>query len=89
MSLRLRRDVTARDTGTGMVLLDERKGRYWQLNATGALVLRALLAGATVEEAAERLAADRAVAREQAAADVGALIQRLTSVRLAEPAPDR
>ncbi|WP_267887136.1 lasso peptide biosynthesis PqqD family chaperone [Streptomyces specialis] len=87
MSLRLRRDITARDTGTGMVLLDERKGRYWQLNATGALVLRALLGGATPEEAAGRLAADRQVAPEQAAADVGALIERLTSVRLAEPLP--
>ncbi|WP_326595671.1 lasso peptide biosynthesis PqqD family chaperone [Streptomyces sp. NBC_01803] len=88
MSLRLRRDITARDTGTGMVLLDERKGRHWQLNATGALVLRALLGGATPEEAADRLAADRSVAREQATADVGALIERLTSVRLAEPVTD-
>lgn len=39
--------VTACATEDGMVLLDERIGRYWQLNITGAAVVAALLDGAT------------------------------------------
>jgi hypothetical protein len=39
-----------------MVLLDERAGRYWQLNRTGALVVQALLDGDTPEHAARLLA---------------------------------
>ncbi|USA02001.1 hypothetical protein NCG97_17145 [Streptomyces lydicamycinicus] len=33
------------DTDDGTVLLNERTGRYWQLNATGGQVLRQLLDG--------------------------------------------
>ncbi|MFB8034006.1 lasso peptide biosynthesis PqqD family chaperone [Streptomyces sp. NPDC056004] len=65
-----------------MVLLDERDGRYWQLNATGATVLQALLDGATPQQVAERLAAARPVTSERAAADVAALIDHLTRVGL-------
>ncbi|MGH8887721.1 MAG: PqqD family peptide modification chaperone [Egibacteraceae bacterium] len=39
-----------------MVLLDERSGRYRQLNTSGALVLRVLLDGATPQKAAKTLA---------------------------------
>ncbi|MEV5880679.1 lasso peptide biosynthesis PqqD family chaperone [Streptomyces sp. NPDC052101] len=79
---RLRADVSACATGEGMVLLDERSGRYWQLNATGALVVRALLEGATPEQVAERLAATRPVTPERAAADVTALVGQLVRERL-------
>ncbi|MFB7928367.1 lasso peptide biosynthesis PqqD family chaperone [Streptomyces sp. NPDC056039] len=74
---RLRPDVTACATGDGMVLLDERTGRYWQLNGTGALVVTALLDGAAPDEVADRLAATRPVTRERAAADVTALLDHL------------
>ncbi|MFF2963230.1 PqqD family peptide modification chaperone [Streptomyces sp. NPDC057963] len=37
-----------------MVLLDERDGRYWQLNSTGATVLQALLDGAGPQQIADR-----------------------------------
>jgi coenzyme PQQ synthesis protein D (PqqD) len=84
--LRLRRDVTACDTEGGMVLLDERAGRYWQLNATGARVLRGLLDGATPAQLAEQLAARHAVPRAEVAADVEALIAQLAAARLAEEA---
>ncbi|KNB54284.1 hypothetical protein AC230_05540 [Streptomyces caatingaensis] len=65
-----------------MVLLDERRGRYWQLNGTGALVLRALLDGATPEEAAALLARTHPVSRDRAAADVAALLEHLTRAGL-------
>lgn len=65
-----------------MVLLDERVGRYWQLNGTGALVVQALLDGAEPEQIAEQLAATRPVTRERAADDVTALVEHLVRERL-------
>ncbi len=79
---RLRADVTACPTEDGMVLLDERTGRYWQLNTTGATVLQALLNGATPEHVTDRLAAARPVSRQRAAADVTALLEALTRASL-------
>lgn len=79
---RLRADVSACATDDGMVLLDERAGRYWQLNGTGALAVQALLDGATPEQIAERLAATRPVTRERAIADVSALVGQLVRERL-------
>jgi hypothetical protein len=83
MTITLHPDVTATTTETGMVLLDERHGRYWQLNDTGALVLQALLDGATPELAARRLAARFPdVTAEQAARDVAALVKELSRTKL-------
>jgi hypothetical protein len=79
---RLRADVSACPTDDGMVLLDERTGRYWQLNNTGAAVLHALLDGATPEQITDRLAAARPVTRQRAAADVTALLVALTRAKL-------
>ncbi len=55
MTLALKPDVTATDTEDGLVLLDQRSGRYWQLNRSGATTLRLLLDGHTPEETADRL----------------------------------
>jgi hypothetical protein len=82
MTLRLRADVTTADTDDGMVLLDERVGRYWQLNKTGALVARLLLDGATTHQVAQTLAERHPVGIEQAAADVTALLARLRTAGL-------
>ncbi|MFI9202254.1 lasso peptide biosynthesis PqqD family chaperone [Streptomyces sp. NPDC053048] len=79
---RLHDDVTACATGDGMVLLDERAGHYWQLNGTGALIVQALLDGATPAQAAERLAATRPVTPERATADVTALVAHLATAGL-------
>ncbi|MFF4666825.1 lasso peptide biosynthesis PqqD family chaperone [Streptomyces sp. NPDC001282] len=84
---RLRTDVACCPTSEGMVLLDERNGRYWQLNATGATVLQALLDGASPQQITDRLAATRPVLRERAAADVTALLDRLTRCGLVVDAP--
>jgi len=45
MTFTLAPEVSVTDTEHGTVLLDERTGRYWLLNGTGALALRALLDG--------------------------------------------
>jgi asparagine synthase (glutamine-hydrolysing) len=86
MTVRLRTDVSTTDTDEGLVLLDERAGRYWQLNPTGALVLRLLLHGATPQQVAQTLADRYAVSAEQAAADVAALLQRLHTAGLVNSA---
>ncbi|MFD6393061.1 lasso peptide biosynthesis PqqD family chaperone [Nocardia sp. NPDC055029] len=83
----LRTDVSCCPTQDGMVLLDERDGRYWQLNTTGAAVVSALLDGATPEQVADRLAATRPVDRDRAGADVAALLDHLTRVGLVVSAP--
>ncbi|MEV0264819.1 lasso peptide biosynthesis PqqD family chaperone [Streptomyces sp. NPDC050617] len=79
---RLRRDVSACATDDGMVLLDERAGRYWQLNTTGALILNTLLDGATPQQTAHRLATTHPVTHERALTDVTALIDHLTQEHL-------
>ncbi|MEU3875745.1 MULTISPECIES: lasso peptide biosynthesis PqqD family chaperone [Streptomyces] len=71
------------DTDDGMVLLDEATGRYWQLNSTGAFVLRALLAGSGPREAARGLGERHpGLGAERAATDVAALIASLHAARL-------
>jgi hypothetical protein len=74
--------VTCCDTDDGLVLLDGRRGRYWQLNTTGAAILRALLDGASPQDIAQQLSHKRPVDPEQAAGDVTALIDQLTGARL-------
>jgi hypothetical protein len=88
MTLSLRRDVSATDTEDGMVLLDEANGRYWQLNTTAALVLHALLDGATTQQAAQRLtASQKGVSTERAAQDVAAMVTSLGEADLVVVAP--
>lgn len=50
MRWRLAEDVTLTDTESGAVLLDERTGRYWQTNGTGAIILRAVAHDAAVDD---------------------------------------
>ncbi|MGH4011996.1 MAG: lasso peptide biosynthesis PqqD family chaperone [Pseudonocardiaceae bacterium] len=82
MTVQLRADVSTAATDDGMVLLDERVGRYWQLNPTGAVVLRLLLDGAAPRQVAQTLADRHAVSAAQAAADVAALLERLHTAGL-------
>ena len=66
MKWQLEPHVSCAETGDGMVLLNERTGRYFQLNNTGVAVLRVLQSGGDpvsvlVErhpEAADRIARD-------------------------------
>lgn len=82
MTFSLSRDVIATETETGLVLLDERAGRYWQLNGSGAATLRLLLAGRSVEDAAAELARPGSAEAERAVADVLALVRALGAAGL-------
>lgn len=48
-------DVTVTEADGGLVLLDERRGRFYQLNPAGATALRLLLDGRPDEEVAAAL----------------------------------
>ncbi len=82
MTLSLSPDVTIAETEDGIVLLDQRNGRYWQLNRTGATTLRLLLEGLSPEQTASRLAAKAAVTANRALSDVEAIVSSLRSAHL-------
>lgn len=82
MALRLRPDVSVTSTAAGMVVLDERSGRYWQLNRSGSLILRSLLDGDTLSQAAQQLASSYGISPERAAADAGTLVDELRNAGL-------
>lgn len=85
MPLRLRPDVSVTSTAAGIVLLDERSGRYWQLNRSGSVTLRTLLEGGTPSQAAQRLSSSYGITHERAAADISALLDALRHARLVIP----
>ncbi|MFG2908588.1 lasso peptide biosynthesis PqqD family chaperone [Kitasatospora sp. NPDC048286] len=82
MTVRLRADVTLAPTDDGAVVLDERSGRYFQLNRTGLLILRALLDGRAADEIAADLTARHPVTADRARTDVERLHQDLRAAGL-------
>jgi hypothetical protein len=80
--LHLRPDIATTDTDDGLVLLDERTGRYWQLNPTGAHVLHALLDGHHPDRIAQDLATRYHIDTQQAQHDVAALTDQLHAANL-------
>lgn len=82
--MRMKADVSLCETDNSAVILNERTGRYWQLNETGAGILRSLLHGATGPEIASRLSEVRPVCREQAVTDIHALLENLAAADLIE-----
>jgi hypothetical protein len=82
MTLKLRRGVSAADTDYGIALLDEDSGQYWNLNPTGALVLRTLLGGGTPAQAVQALTEEYAVDADTASRDVDDLVGGLLSAGL-------
>ncbi|KAA1010966.1 lasso peptide biosynthesis PqqD family chaperone, partial [Pseudonocardia sp. EV170527-09] len=64
--------------------LDERAGRYWQLNQTGTTVLAELERGRTVREIVDGLVAEHDVELARATADVRQLVAELSKARLTE-----
>lgn len=85
MSISLAANIAATQAGSETVLLDERRGRYFKLNPTGALVLRALLDGADADRAAAVLSERFGIDSQRAHADVSALIAALRAARLVRP----
>ena len=82
MTYTLEPEVIATDVEDGVVLLDQRTGRYFQLNRSGATTLRLLLDGNSPDRAAETLAGGRPEAVGRARTDVGALVESLLKARL-------
>ena len=85
MSPQLRSEIATTDTEDGLVLLDERTGRYWQLNPTGAHVLHALLEGQPPEQIATDLATHYRTDPHQVKQDITALTDRLHAAKLVVP----
>jgi Coenzyme PQQ synthesis protein D (PqqD) len=83
--LRLRPDIATTDTDGGLVLLDERTGRYWQLNPTGVYVLRALVDGHHPNHIAQDLATRYHIDFHQAHRDVTAITDHLHAANLVAP----
>jgi hypothetical protein len=84
MALKLRDGVSAADTDYGIALLDEDSGQYWNLNPTGALVLRMLLDGGTSAQAVHALTEQYAVDADTASQDVEDLLGGLHSAGLVQ-----
>ena len=74
MPLRFDAHVSTAETDYGTVLLDERAGNYWELNPTATLVVRTLLDGGEVADAAAVLVREFDIERAQALRDVEALV---------------
>lgn len=83
--MELGKDVALTETEDGAVLLDQRSGKYWQVNGSGAVALRTLLAGGTPQRAAEAVTARYPVDAERALADVEKLVESLRAARLVGP----
>lgn len=84
MSLVLQNHVTTADADGGVALLDERSGQYWQLNGSGALVLRLMLDGASEDDSIELLTSRYRVTWERANTDVTSLVTALREAGLAK-----
>jgi hypothetical protein len=82
MTFTLRERVSAADTDYGIVLLDEDSGEYWNLNPTGALVVRTLLDGGSVADAVLQLTERYAAEPEAAQQDVDDLVAGLRTAGL-------
>ncbi|CAL9501179.1 hypothetical protein SUDANB58_03457 [Streptomyces sp. enrichment culture] len=82
MTLRFGADVSTAETDYGTVLLDQRSGDYWELNPTGALVVRTLMEGGDRAAAVAALVARFDIDRDRAAQDVDALVRDLREAGL-------
>lgn len=78
----LSRDVLVTGVKDESVILDGRRGRYFQLNATGTAALTLLLDGVRPEQAAARIAEGSGASGERVFQDVLALIDALRRARL-------
>jgi hypothetical protein len=77
MTVQLRDDVVLNETEYGAILLDQRRGTYWQLNQTGTMIVKALLADGDVETAARCLVEGYEVELESAREDVRTLVAEM------------
>jgi hypothetical protein len=71
--------VTVAETDYGAVLLDQKTGRYWQLNPTAALIIDTLLAGGSDDAAARAVASRFDVDEQRVREDIAELLERMTA----------
>lgn len=83
-SVRLRESVVAQIMDGQMVLLDTSGGQYFDLNASGTLMLEQLLAGATREQIIAAVEQKFLASGERVATDLDALIVTLREAGLIE-----
>ncbi len=82
--MKLRAGVFEARTEYGIVLLDGDSGEYYDLNGTGAVVLRSLLSGADLSHAAQALTEEYAVSLAEATQDARELLESLRVAGLVE-----
>ncbi|KAF4408865.1 MULTISPECIES: lasso peptide biosynthesis PqqD family chaperone [Streptomyces] len=82
MNPRLRDGVTTVETEYGAVLLDQRHGKYWQLNPAGTVLLGAFEDGSGIDGAVETLAERYGVEPATARDHLGALLEQLRTAGL-------
>lgn len=80
-------DVRASHSADGAVLIDVRQGIIFSLNVTGSRVWSELERGRSAEQIAHGFADAYGVPREQALADILALIRQLEDKHLVVSAP--
>ncbi|MFI9452453.1 lasso peptide biosynthesis PqqD family chaperone [Amycolatopsis sp. NPDC052450] len=83
MTLHLHPRVAVTTTDTGMVLLDQNSGRYWELNPTAATVIQVMMDGGVPEQAVQNLVRRTSVTAERASRDVTTFLDTLRSRGLA------
>ncbi|GAA3464982.1 lasso peptide biosynthesis PqqD family chaperone [Saccharothrix longispora] len=79
MALRAGDDITTTRAEDGAVVLDERAGRYWQLNASAVVVLDRLLAGQSAAEIGEHIARTHGVSPDEVVKDIDDFVGQLRS----------
>lgn len=84
MSVRLRSGVVTQVLNGEMVLLDATVGRYYDLNASGTLMLQQLLDGADPEATVAEVTRRFDAPAERVRADLAALLQALQAAQLIE-----
>ncbi|WP_327738786.1 lasso peptide biosynthesis PqqD family chaperone [Streptomyces nojiriensis] len=85
MGFKLHEHVSIVHTEYGSVLLDERTGKYFQLNPTGTEVATGLMEQHEPTDIARKLVAEYDIGEEQAEADIAALIEQLREAELVQP----
>lgn len=76
--------ITFTETPTGAVLLDRRRGKYWQLNGSAAVVVKHLLHDGDISSAVAVLA-DRYPAAIDVTTDVRRVVEELAAAELMVP----
>lgn len=74
--------ISIASTEYGAVLLDKKKGRYWQVNDSGALIADGIQRNMSIDEIANGLVEAFDVDFQQAQEDVINLVRELVELRM-------